>query len=50
MLSDKKKVYNVILEKEVKEKIDNLAKEQDRSSSYMINFILKKYLENKTKK
>jgi predicted DNA-binding protein len=45
MLSDKKKVYNIILEKEVKNKIDNIAKENDRSSSYMINFILKKYLE-----
>ena len=45
MLSDKKKVYNIILEKEIKNKIDDIAKENDRSSSYMINFILKKYLE-----
>jgi len=45
MLSDKKKIYNVILEKEVKEKIDKVAKEQDRSSSNLINFVLKKYLE-----
>jgi predicted DNA-binding protein len=45
MLSDKKKIYNIILEKEVKEIIDKVAKEQDRSSSNLINFVLKKYLE-----
>jgi predicted transcriptional regulator len=46
-LSDKKKVYNIILEKEVKQKIDDIAKAENRSSSYIINYILKKFIENK---
>lgn len=49
MLNEKKKVYNIILEKQVKEEIDKLATKEDRSTSSMINWILKKYLET-TKK
>jgi metal-responsive CopG/Arc/MetJ family transcriptional regulator len=45
MLSDKKKIYNIILEKQVKEEIDKIAKNEDRSGSSMINWILKKYIE-----
>lgn len=45
MLSDKKKIYNIILEKCIKEKIDEIAKIEDRSSSAMINWILKRYIE-----
>lgn len=45
LLSDKKKVYNIILEKNVKDEIDKIAKLEDRSSSAMINWILKKYIE-----
>ena len=44
MLSDKKKVYNVILEKEVKDKINIIAMENERSFSNMVNLILKEYL------
>lgn len=45
MLSEKKKIFNIILEKLVKEEIDRMAIEDDRSSSAMINWILKKYIE-----
>jgi hypothetical protein len=44
LLSDKKKVYNVILEKEVKDKINTIAMENERSFSNMVNLILKEYL------
>jgi predicted DNA-binding protein len=44
MISDKKKIYSIILEKEVKENIDQIAKQEDRSTSAMINWILKKYI------
>jgi predicted DNA-binding protein len=49
MLSDKKKIYNIILDKQTKEKIDEIAKAEDRSSSAMINWILKKYIEQMNK-
>jgi len=45
MLSDRKKVYGIILEKVVKNGIDKAAKEQERSSSWLINDILKNYLQ-----
>lgn len=45
MLSDKKKVYSIILDREIKEKIDKIANDEDRSSSAMINHILKKYIQ-----
>jgi predicted transcriptional regulator len=45
MLSDRKKTYNIILDKEIKTKLDEIAKSEDRSSSAMINWILKKYIE-----
>ncbi|MDD4779092.1 MAG: hypothetical protein PHT02_00615 [Tissierellia bacterium] len=45
MLGEKKKVYNIILEKKVKQKIDEVAQQEDRSSSAMINWILKKWIE-----
>lgn len=44
MLSDKKKTHNIILEKWVKEEIDKIAKQEDRSASSMINWILKQYI------
>lgn len=39
-----KKVYSIILEKKVKEEIDEIAKSKDRSSSNFINQVLKKYI------
>ena len=47
MLSDKKKVYSIILDKKVKADIDRIAKEQDRSVSWLINDALKRWLEDK---
>jgi predicted transcriptional regulator len=47
MLSDKKNSYTVILDKAVKAEIDRIALSMDRSASWLINDILKKYLENK---
>lgn len=44
MLSEKKKVYNIILEKCVKEEVDKIAIIEDRSGSAMVNWILKKYI------
>jgi metal-responsive CopG/Arc/MetJ family transcriptional regulator len=44
MLSEKKKIYNIILEKQVKEAVDKIAKLEDRSGSSMVNWILKKYI------
>jgi predicted transcriptional regulator len=49
MLSDKKHIYNIILEKAVKKQIDEIAKSQERSSSWLINSILKKWLEENKK-
>ena len=46
MLGDKKKVYSIILDKNIKQKIDELAIQDGRSSSAMINQILKKYVED----
>jgi predicted DNA-binding protein len=46
MISDNKKIYNIILEKEVKARIDKIAKEQDRSTSWLVNSILKRYYKN----
>ena len=43
-LSSEKTRCQVILEKTTKEKIEKLAKEQDRSLSNMINFILKEFI------
>lgn len=47
MLGKNKKVYSIILDKEIKEEIDKIASEQERSSSWLINAILKKYLDKK---
>ena len=44
-LGKDKKIYNIILEKQVKEAIDELARMEDRSSSNLINRLLKKYIE-----
>ena len=43
-LKESKCRCQVILEKTTKEKIEKLAKEQDRSLSNMINFILKEFI------
>ncbi len=45
-LGKDKKIYNIILEKQVKELIDEIARIEDRSSSNLINRILKKYVED----
>lgn len=50
MLSRFKKSYNVILEIAVKQNIDAIAKEQERSSSWLINHVLKKYIEDYNKR
>jgi hypothetical protein len=50
MVGDNKHIYNIILEKEVKKQIDEVAKNQERSSSWLINNILKNWLEKKNKK
>lgn len=39
-----KKVYSIILERQVKDEIDEIAKTKDRSSSNFINQVLKKYI------
>lgn len=49
MLGENKKVYNIILEKEVKKEIDKIAEKDERSSSWLINHILKEYLKSKQK-
>jgi predicted transcriptional regulator len=46
MLGENKKVYNIILEKEVKKEIDKIAKENERSSSWLINHVLKEFIKN----
>lgn len=46
MLGEKKKAYQIILEKEIKEKIDELAKKDDRSTSSYINKVLKEHIKN----
>ena len=43
-LSDNKKVYNIILQKQVKNEIDDIARKEERSSSNLINLILKKFV------
>lgn len=48
-LSENKKIYSIILEKGVKESIDAFAKSEDRSSSNLINYILKKFIEDNRK-
>jgi metal-responsive CopG/Arc/MetJ family transcriptional regulator len=40
-----KKVYSIILEKQVKEEIDEIAKIKGRSSSNCINQVLKRYID-----
>lgn len=48
MLNDKKKkAYQIILEIKIKEKIEELADSEDRSTSWFINNILKQYLKDK---
>jgi predicted transcriptional regulator len=49
MLSENKHIYNIILEKAIKKQIDEIAKTQERSSSWLINNILKKWLEDSKK-
>lgn len=49
-LSDKKKIYTIILEKEVRDIIEQMAKEQQRSISGMINYALRKFIEDEQKK
>ena len=43
-LSKDKKVYTIILEIQIKKKIDEFAKKHDRSSSNLINHILKQFI------
>jgi len=45
VLSENKKIYSIILDKKVKADIDKIAKEQDRSGSSMVNWVLKKYID-----
>lgn len=45
-LGDKKKSYNVVLEIDIKVKIDEIARNDNRSTSYLINNILKQYIES----
>jgi predicted transcriptional regulator len=47
MLSEKKKIYNIILEKEVKEKIEEIARNMERSTSWLVNDVLKKFIVKK---
>lgn len=44
ILGVNKKVYSIILEKQVKEEIDEIAKIKGRSSSNFINQVLKEYI------
>jgi predicted transcriptional regulator len=46
-LSDKKKSYNIILEKWVKYELDKIAKMENRSTSSLINHLLKQYIEKR---
>ena len=47
-LGNTKKSFNIVLEKTVKEQIDKIAKENEyRSSSNLINYLLKKYIEDR---
>lgn len=48
-LGDKKKSYNVVLEIDTKIKIEEIARKDNRSTSYLINYILKQYIVNKEK-
>lgn len=49
MLSDRKNSYTIILDKVVKEEINRLALDKGLSASWLINDILKKYLNKKKK-
>ena len=49
-LSNDKKVFNIILQKIVKDRIDEIAKSEERSSSNLINLILKKFIADYSKK
>jgi predicted transcriptional regulator len=46
-LGQNKKSYLIVLEKSVKEKIDEIALKNSRSSSNLINLILKQYIESR---
>jgi len=50
MLGDSKKVYNIILEKDVKSDIDKIAKSMNRSSSNLINHVLNNYVKSVKRK
>lgn len=50
VLSENKKVFSIILDKKVKENIDKIAKEQDRSTSSMVNWVLKKFIDEYNEK
>lgn len=45
-LGENKKVFNIILDRNVKTRIDELAKLESRSSSNLINKILTKFIED----
>lgn len=46
-LSDKKKSYNIVLEKHLKSELDKIAKMENRSTSNLINHLLKQYLKDR---
>jgi hypothetical protein len=46
-LGDKKKSYNIILEKYIKNEIDKIARLENRSASSLVNSILKQYLKDR---
>jgi hypothetical protein len=46
-LSDKKRSFNIILEVDIKNEIDRIADEEYRSTSSLINYVLKKYIESR---
>lgn len=49
-LSDDKKVYNIILNKSIKERIEEIAKLEARSTSNLVNLVLKNFIEEYSKK
>jgi hypothetical protein len=46
-LSDKKKSYNIVLEKHVKNEIEKIANLESRTISNLVNYILKQYLKDR---
>lgn len=46
-LGNKKKSYNVVLDIDTKIKIDGIAIKENRSTSSLINYVLKQFIESK---